>query len=117
MTMSHSCKTANITLVAACAAAAHAACVMPVSAARMYWLLRHARDINIVPPTSRKKNRLGLCRFSVQWNRLHGNSRVRSMIAFVDFSQNLSEQSLLVLKNSIMISITKIGIVEPVTLK
>ena len=46
------------------------------------------------------------------------NSRVRSMIDFFDdFSQNFSERAVLVLKNSITISITKIGIVEPVTLK
>ena len=56
------------------AAAAHAAFVMTVSAARMYWLLhhtQHARDINIhkchrLP----EKNRLGLCRFSARWNTL-----------------------------------------------
>ena len=45
------------------AAAAHAAFVMTVSSASMYWLLRHAqhaRDINI---------QLGpLCRFSAQLN-------------------------------------------------
>jgi len=54
------------------AAAAHAAFVMTVSAASTYWLLRHAqhaRDINIhkVKPLP-EKNRLGLCRFSAQWN-------------------------------------------------
>jgi len=54
------------------AAAAHAAFVMTVSAARMYWLLRHAqhaRDINIhkIHPLP-EKNRFGLCRFSAQWN-------------------------------------------------
>jgi len=54
------------------AAAAHAAFVMTVSAARMYWLLRHAQhalDINIhkLHPLS-EKNRLGLCQFSAQWN-------------------------------------------------
>ena len=56
-------------------AAAHDAFVMTVSAAKMYWLLRHAphaREINIhklhlLP----EKNRLGLCRFSAQWNWLH----------------------------------------------
>jgi len=52
------------------AAAAHAAFVMTVSAARMYWLLRHAqhvRDINIhkLHPLP-EKNRLGLCRFFAQ---------------------------------------------------
>jgi len=54
------------------AAAAHAAFVLTVSAARMYWLLRraqHARDINIhkLHPLP-EKNRLGLCRFCAQWN-------------------------------------------------
>jgi len=49
-------------------AAAHAAFVMTVSAASMYWLLchpQHASDINIheLHPLS-EKNRLGLCRFS-----------------------------------------------------
>jgi len=45
------------------------------------------------------------------------NSRVRSMIdCFADFSQIFSELALLVVKNSITISITKIGVVEPVTL-
>jgi len=56
------------------AVAAHAAFVMTVSAARMYWLLRHAqhaRDIDIhkLHPLP-EKNRLGLCRFSAQWNTL-----------------------------------------------
>jgi len=57
------------------AAAAHAAFVMTISAASMYWLLRHAQhacDINIhkLHPLP-GKNRLGpLCRFSAQWNRL-----------------------------------------------
>jgi len=36
---------------------------------------------------------------------------------FADFSQNFSERALVVLKNSITISMTKIGTVEPVTLK
>jgi len=46
------------------------------------------------------------------------NSRVRSMIDFfADFSRNFSERALLLLKNVIKISITKIGILEPVTLK
>ena len=36
---------------------------------------------------------------------------------FVDFSHNFSERALLVQKNSITISITKISVVEPVTLK
>ena len=52
------------------AAAAHAAFVMTVSTARMYWLLRHAhlaRDISFSHFPN--KNRLGLCQFSVQWNR------------------------------------------------
>jgi len=60
------------------AAVAHAAFVITVSAARMYWLLRHAqhaRDINIhkLHPLP-EKNRIGPCRFSAQWNRLHRNS-------------------------------------------
>jgi len=55
------------------AAAAHAASVMTVSAASMYWLLRHAqhaRNIKIhkLHPLP-EKNGLGpLCRFSAQWN-------------------------------------------------
>jgi len=55
------------------AAAAHTAFFKTVSAASMYWLLRHAqhaRDINIhkLHPLP-EKNRLGpLCRFSAQWN-------------------------------------------------
>jgi len=65
------------------AAAAHAVFVMTVSAARMYWLLRHAqhaRDINIHKLHPFPKNRLvPLCRFSTQWNRLHWNSGVCSM--------------------------------------
>jgi len=52
------------------AAAAHAAFVITVSAARMYWFLRHAqhaRDINIhkLHPLP-EKNRLRFCRFSAQ---------------------------------------------------
>jgi len=40
------------------------------------------------------------------------------MIDFLaDFSQNFSERALLVLKNSVTISVTKIDIVGPVTLK
>ena len=54
------------------AAAAHAAFVMTVSAARMYWLLRHAQHaryidihkLHLLP----EKNWLALCRFSAQWN-------------------------------------------------
>ena len=87
------------------AAAAHAAFVMTVSAASMYWLLRHAqhaRDINIhkLNPLPEK---IDLGRFA---DFLHSgigyieNSRVRSMIDFfADFSQNFSERTLLVLKN------------------
>ena len=91
------------------AAAAHAAFVMTVSAARMYWLLRHAqhaRDINIhkLHPLP-QENQLGLCQFSAQWNWLRRNSRVHSIIDFfANFSQNFSEQALLILKNSITIS-------------
>ena len=88
------------------AAAAHAAFVMTVSAASMYWLLRHAqhaRDINIykLHPLAEK---IGLGRSA---DFLHSgtgyieNSRVRSVIDFfADFSQNFSERALLVLKNS-----------------
>jgi len=51
-------------------AAAHAAFVMTVSAASMYWLLHHAQhacDINIHKLHSLpEKNQLGLCRFSAQ---------------------------------------------------
>ena len=46
------------------AAAAHAAFVMTVSAARMYWLLRHIHKLHPLP----EKNRVGLDRFSAQWN-------------------------------------------------
>ena len=59
------------------AAAAHVAFVMTVSAASMYWLLRHAQharatQIFISSTHFPKKNRLEpLCRFSAQWNRLH----------------------------------------------
>jgi len=72
------------------AAAAHAAFVMTISAVRMYWLLhhaQHARDINIhkLHPLP-EKNRLGLCRFSAQWNRLHRNSHVCSVIGFLSIS-------------------------------
>ena len=108
------------------AAAAHAAFVMTVSAASMYWLLRHAQhvhDILFISSTHFPKNRLGpLCRIDV--TDLHSgtdyieNSRVRSMIDFfADFSQNFSARALLGLKNSITISMTNIGTVEPVTLK
>jgi len=50
------------------AAAAHAAFVMTVSAARMYWLLRHAqhdRDINIrkLNPLPEKKSAWALSIF------------------------------------------------------
>ena len=81
------------------AAAAHAAFVMTVSAARINWLSRHAqhaRDINIHKlHTLPEKNRLGLCRFSAQWLNLHRNSHARSVIDFfVDFSQNFSERAL-----------------------
>ena len=46
------------------AAAAHASFVMTVSAARMYWLLRHIQKLHPLP----EKNRFGLDRFSAQWN-------------------------------------------------
>jgi len=79
---------------------------------------QHAHNINIhklnqLPET----NRLGLCRFSAQWNRLHRNSRVRSIIDFFPISVRIFQNELLVLKNSVAISVTKIGILEPVTLK
>ena len=48
------------------------------------------------------------------------NSRVRSMIDFLPISVRIFQNkhsALLVLKNSFTISITKIGIVEPVTVK
>jgi len=45
------------------------------------------------------------------------NSRVRCIIDFLPMSEFFGERALLVLKNSITISITKIGTVEPVTLK
>jgi len=57
------------------AAAAHAAFVMTVSAARMYWLMvitsctARARQI-FNSSTHFPKNRPGLCRFSAHWNRL-----------------------------------------------
>jgi len=61
------------------AAAAHAAFVMTVSAASMYWLLRHAqhaRCINHHPLTEKIGFYGPLCRFSAQWNRLYiENSR------------------------------------------
>ena len=73
------------------AAAAHAAFVMTVSAASMYWLLRHAqhvRDMNIHKLHPLPENR---------------NSRVRSIIIlFLSISVrilNFSERVLLVLKN------------------
>jgi len=53
------------------AAAAHAAFIMTVSAARMYWFSRHAqhaRDISIHKLHSLpEKNRLGLCRLSAHY--------------------------------------------------
>jgi len=79
------------------AAAAHAAFVMTVSAANMYWLLRHAqhaRDINIHKLHPLPEN-IGLSRST---DFLHSgtgyveNSRVRSVIDFFpDFSQNLRQ--------------------------
>jgi len=57
------------------AAAAHAAFVMTVSAATMYWLLRHAQhacNINIykLHPLP-KKSAWAALPISAQWNRLH----------------------------------------------
>jgi len=101
------------------AAAAHAAFVMTVSSTTMYWLLRHAqhaRDINILK-LNQFPEKIGLGRSA---DFLHSgtgyieNSRVRSMIDFfADFSQNFSERALLLLKNSITISITIFCTVEP----
>jgi len=94
-----------------------------VNAGLVINLLRHAqhaRDINIhtLHPLPEK---IGLDRCA---DFLHSgtgyiqNSRVRSIIDFcADFSHSFSERALLVLKNSITISITKIGVVEPVKLK
>jgi len=73
------------------AAAAHAAFVMTVSAARMCWLLRHAqhaRDINIhkFHPLP-QKNRLGSADFLHNGTGYIEKSRVRSIIdLFADFS-------------------------------
>ena len=58
------------------AAAAHAAFVMTVSSASMYWLLRHAQhargsNIHKIHPLPEKNRLQPLCRFSAQWNRLH----------------------------------------------
>ena len=73
------------------AAAAHAAFVMIVSAASMYWLLRHpqhARDINIheLHPLP-KNNRLGRSAdFLDSGTGYIENSRVRSIIDFLPIS-------------------------------
>ena len=73
------------------ATAAHAAFVMTVSAASMYWLLRHAqhaRDINIhkLHPLP-KKNRLGRSAdFLYSGTGYIENSRVRSMSDFLPIS-------------------------------
>jgi len=80
-------------------------------------------DILFISSTHFPKNRRGpLCRIDV--TDLHSgtdyieNSRVRSMVDFfADFSHNFSARALLGLKNSITISITNIGTVEPVILK
>ena len=73
------------------AAAAHAAFVMTVSAASMYWLLhhaQHARDINIhkLHPLPEK---IGLGRSADVLHSGNGyieNSRVRSVIDFLPIS-------------------------------
>ena len=100
------------------AAAAHAAFVMTVLAASVYWLLRHAqhaRDINI-HKLHTLPEKIGFGRSADFLHRGTGcieNSRVRSMIDFLaDFSQNFSERALFVLKNSITISITIFCTVE-----
>jgi len=81
------------------AAAAHAAFVMTVSAASMYWLLRHAqhaRDINIHKLHPYYPKKIGLGRYADFMHSGTGyieNNRVRSMIDFfADFSQNFSER-------------------------
>jgi len=73
------------------AAAAHAAFVMTISAARMYWLLRHAqhaRDINIYKLHPLSKIVMRSAHF------LHSGTGYMEVTAFVlllifvDFSQN-----------------------------
>ena len=68
------------------AAAAHAAFVMTVSAASMYWLLlrhaQHARDININSTHFRKKIGLGRSADFLHITGYIEKSRVRSMIDF-----------------------------------
>jgi len=81
------------------AAAAHAAFIMTVSSASMYWLVRHAqhvRDINIhkLHPVPGKIGLVALPIFLHSGTGYIENSRVRSMIDFfADFSQNFSETS------------------------
>jgi len=151
------------------AADAHAAFVMTVSAANMYWChAQHAHDINIhkLPPLPEKmglgrsaeflhsgtgyiENSRVRCmidflpisvrifqdehwsfwkiqwrfqwRKSAQWNRLHWKSRVCSMPIWITISITIFcvvEHGLPIsITISNTISITKIGIVEPVTLK
>jgi len=77
------------------AAAAHAVFVMTVSAANMYWLLRHAqhaRDINIHKLHPLPPKKIGLGRSA---DFLHSgtgyieNSRVRSIIVFLKISVSI----------------------------
>ena len=73
------------------AAAAHAAFVMTVSAARMYWLLRHAhhaRDINIhkLHPLPEKVGLGRSAEFLHSGTGCIENSGVRSMIDFLPIS-------------------------------
>jgi len=94
---------------------------MNAAAVRTYWLLRHAQhtcDLKIfISSTHFPKTGLGSAIF--QHSRT-GYIEIAVFVLidfFVDFSQNFLERALFVLKDSITISIRKIGAVEPVTLK
>ena len=76
------------------AAAAHAAFVMTVSSASMYWLLRHAQhacDINIhkLHPLPEKSALGRSADFLHSGTGYIENSHVRSMIAFLPISVRL----------------------------
>jgi len=95
------------------AAAAHAAFVMTVSAASMYRLLRHAQhahDINIheLHPLPEKIS-LGSADFPLSGTGYIEIVVFLLLLIFCRFQ--------LLLKNLITISMTKIGTVEPATLK
>jgi len=83
---------------------------------KTFKMWRHCQQVS---PT--KKSIFFQSRFSAQWNvPWRFQSRFQSRFSAqwnTPFSQNFSERALLVLKNSITISIRKIGIVESVTLK